>query len=227
MSISIIMTYQLQAEIDGEMPEPLWLTELRTALRDPNIDSDSVKVILNGNPVPSELRISVWQILLGVKGRSNNFDEHNCEIKNHIHLERATRKLGSKQHVGQKLIGFYLNSKDEDFDDDTVVDILQALLHYDISQTEVYNLFYSINSKYKPKCRNLVIESVIDLLVQFFDPLLSRFIKCRQRTVPRRAVFWIQSIFRNCLHKDASDPLWDIIFQSGDNLLVIWIRYLF
>lgn len=212
--------------MDGQIPEPVWLQELRTALRDPNIDSDSIRLILSGNPIPVDIRISIWLILLGVKGRSNTFDEQNWKIKNSTFgtLERATRRLGSKQHVGQKIIGFYLNSKDEKFEDDTLVDTLEALLYYEIEQFEIYNLFYSINQKYKPKCSNLVVESVLDLLVQFFDPLLSRFIKCRRRTVISRAVGWIQSLFRNCLNRAVADPLWDIIFQSGDHLLPVWIR---
>ena len=66
---------------------------------------------------------------------------------------------------------------------------------------------------------------VLDLLIQFYDPLLYRFLKSTQRDIARRAVYWIKSLFRAQLtNDDVTHSLWDIIFQSVDPLLPLWIR---
>ena len=66
---------------------------------------------------------------------------------------------------------------------------------------------------------------VLDLLIQFYDPLLYRFLKSTQRDIARRAVYWIKSLFRAQLtNDDVIHSLWDIIFQSVDPLLPLWIR---
>ena len=67
---------------------------------------------------------------------------------------------------------------------------------------------------------------VLDLLIQFYDPLLYRFLKSTQRDIARRAVQWIKSLFRAQLtNDDVTHSLWDIIFQSVDPLLPLWIRF--
>ena len=63
------------------------------------------------------------------------------------------------------------------------------------------------------------------MLIQFYDPLLYRFLKSTQRDIARRAVYWIKSLFRAQLtNDDVIHSLWDIIFQSVDPLLPLWIR---
>ena len=149
-----------------------------------------------------------------------------------------------------------------------MVDILEALLKFDLQEEEIFNLFYSIHSKYMPKlsdaletgitwplfqsfwlinyslwvsyydsyCMSHTVLVVIfnwscgwrvlDLLIQFYDPLLYRFLKSTQRDIARRAVQWIKSLFRAQLtNDDVTHSLWDIIFQSVDPLLPLWIRF--
>jgi hypothetical protein len=66
------------------------------------------------------------------------------------------------------------------------------------------------------------------LLIQFYDPLLYRFLKSTQRDIARRAVHWIKSLFRAQLtNDDVTHSLWDIIFQSVDPLLPLWISLVF
>ena len=70
------------------------------------------------------------------------------------------------------------------------------------------------------------VRRVLDLLIQYYDPLLYRFLKSTQRDIARRAVNWIKSLFRDELPSDdVTSALWDIIFQSVDPLLPLWIRY--
>ena len=96
---------------------------------------------------------------------------------------------------------------------------------------KLYNLSYSDSNNYNPK--NPGIQPihwsrgwrVFDLLIQFYDPLLYRFLKSTQRDIARRAVHWIKSLFRAQLtNDDVTHSLWDIIFQSVDPLLPLWIR---
>ena len=46
-----------------------------------------------------------WQILLGTKGKTSSYQkESNPEMRN-PELEKATRRLGSKQAIGERIIG--------------------------------------------------------------------------------------------------------------------------
>ena len=48
-----------------------------------------------------------WQILVGTKGKTSSYQkESNPEMRN-PDLEKATRKLGSKQAIGERIIGMY------------------------------------------------------------------------------------------------------------------------
>ena len=55
----------------------------------------------------SENCYKCWQILLGTKGKTSSYQkESNPEMRN-PDLEKATRKLGSKQAIGERIIGMY------------------------------------------------------------------------------------------------------------------------
>ena len=69
--------FSFQGELTSDLLEPIWLQELKTALREDYIDCDTVKFILDRNILPEDdvnLRVQIWQILLGVNGRSNSFE---------------------------------------------------------------------------------------------------------------------------------------------------------
>ena len=57
--------------------------------------------------ISSENCYKCWQILLGTKGKTSSYQkESNPEMRN-PELEKATRKLGSKQAIGERIIGMY------------------------------------------------------------------------------------------------------------------------
>jgi len=132
-----------EGELNNELLEPIWLQELKTALREDYIDSDTVKFILDRNILPDDdikLRIQIWQVLLVVNGRSNHFSP----VEQKIDFGTSTRKLGSKQLLGEQLIGHYLATRGVKFTP-SLVDIVAPLVSLDhLADWEKYNLFYAI-----------------------------------------------------------------------------------
>jgi len=64
----------------------------------------------------SENCYKCWQILLGTKGKTSSYQkESNPEMRN-PELEKATRKLGSKQAIGERIIGMNHTQCDNFFD---------------------------------------------------------------------------------------------------------------
>jgi len=184
-----------EGELNNELLEPIWLQELKTALREDYIDSDTVKFILDRNILPDDdikLRIQIWQVLLVVNGRSNHFSP----VEQKIDFGTSTRKLGSKQLLGEQLIGHYLATRGVKFTP-SLVDIVAPLVSLDhLADWEKYNLFYAIQAKFRPKS-GATLSTLLELLIQYYDPLLYRFIKARQLNIITRSVDWIESLFRD------------------------------
>ena len=88
-------------------------------------------------------------------------------------------------------------------------------------------MFYAIQAKFRPKS-GATLSTILELLIQFYDPLLYRFVKARRLNIITQAVDWIESLFRSTsLSETVVNALWDVFFQGGDPLLPIWIVLVF
>ena len=67
----------------------------------------------------------------------------------------------------------YVNSKDLKYDSSDLILILEGLLDLELSDGDLYNCFYAILTRYRPRTREQLV-TILDLLVQFFDPMLFR-----------------------------------------------------
>merc|ERR1711935_285000 len=90
----------------------------------------------------------------------------------------------------------------------SLVDIVAPLVSLDhLADWEKYNLFYAIQAKFRPKS-GATLSTLLELLIQYYDPLLYRFIKARQLNIITRSVDWIESLFRDwhfefCSNRDS------------------------
>ena len=141
------------------------------------------------------------------------------------------------------LVSTYLNSKALKYDSLDFVHFVEVLILLEMSEGDLYNSFYALLSRHRPKSREQ-LRAILDLLVQYFDPILSRqlqgklssllqigilistdqkLLSVRRSSITADASNWISSGFRNCLSNEVSLGLWDIVLQSCDSSLSVFI----
>ena len=108
--------------------------------------------------MPAEVRCQVWPCLLGVRGKSNSFSGisgNSLPVEEESLLDsHSIQKFGEKSNLGKSIISSYLRSKDLKYDSTDFVEILDGLIHMDISESDFYNSSYSIVTRFRPKDKN-------------------------------------------------------------------------
>lgn len=235
-------TYQADLELEAEieafleddddledLTQPIWKSELTTALDQHVHDVDILKGIIGSRVLPQELRSQVWPSLLGVRGKTNSFSSATVAKlaeSEQSQLEKHCRKFGEKASLAMGIVSTYLNSKALKYDSMDFVHFVEVLIALELSEGDLYNSFYALLSRHRPKSRQQ-LRAILDLLVQYFDPVLSRQLQVRRSSMTADASDWISSGFRNCLSDEVSLGLWDIVLQSYDSSLSVFIGLVF
>ena len=85
-------------------------------------------------------------------------------------------RFGENASLAFGIIKSYVSSKDLRYDCEDFVLVLEVLIDLELSDAEKFNTFYAIMTRHRPKSKKQ-LSSVFDLLVQFFDPSLSRHLQ--------------------------------------------------
>ncbi|CAG5115951.1 unnamed protein product [Candidula unifasciata] len=214
-----------------------WLSELETALVE-ECDFGSLRNICKGRPVPVHLRAEVWQICLGTVGKDalSSFDglydmEGQSQVRNDC--KALVDKLGNDEEDKVSIISdletvitFYCKSRGLKYSKENGwMDILQVLLAVKMTQSELYNCFYSIQNKYIPNSFKKTgrLFHLFRLLLQYHDPELCSYLDTRRVTPDLYAMSWFNSLFGGTCHLHVCLSMWDVIFQHADPFLQLFM----
>ncbi|CAL1543473.1 unnamed protein product [Lymnaea stagnalis] len=214
-----------------------WLSELETALVE-ECDFRSLRNICKGRPVPEHLRGEVWQICLGTVGKDalSGFDGlYDMEGQGQLREDCKTLvgKLGNDEEDKVSIVSdlettvtYYCKSRGLKYaHGNGWMDMLQVLLAVKMSQSELYNCFYSIHNKYIPHgCKkNGKPFHLFRLLLQYHDPELCSYLDTRRVTPDLYAMSWFNSLFGGVCDLHVCLAMWDVIFQHADPFLELFM----
>jgi len=217
----------LEAEIeafleeDSESPDstilqtPIWLAELESALQDGIFDGDILKSIIKSNSLPDELRPKVWPALLGVHGKRSSFKRRKELIL------KSCESLPNPE-LASSIIAEYSQSRGL-IPKSQFATILSPLLSLGLDDDVTYNCFYSAVNKFHPRADTETVKCYLDLLVQYFDPEYARSLQSNKLDYSHQAAVWIESMFVSFLSDKTLLSFFDLIFQSTDGLVLLFI----
>ncbi|KAK3107332.1 hypothetical protein FSP39_012034 [Pinctada imbricata] len=221
-----------------DIEDTSWITDLETALVD-GCDFGTLRNICKCRPVPGHLRNEIWQICLGVQGKSNALSAFDglYDLEEQGLIREDCRvlvdNLGNDEEDKvsvvsdlESIITFYCKSRNETYaTDNGWLEIIQPLLALKLSRAELYNCFYSIINKFIPRecSKGGQPFHLFRLLLQYHDPELSSFLDTKKISADNYAQSWFRSLFAAPCDLQVIQNMWDVYFQQGDQFLVFFM----
>ncbi|XP_036300968.1 TBC1 domain family member 23 isoform X3 [Pipistrellus kuhlii] len=232
------------AEGEEVLPPPQpsdghWEKDLEEALEEGGCDLETLRNIIQGRPLPADLRTKVWKIALNVAGKGDSLaswdgildlPEQNIIHKDCLEFidqlsvpeEKATELLLDVESV----ITFYCKSRNIKYSTSlSWIHLLKPLVHLQLPRSDLYNCFYAIMNKYIPRDCSLKGRPfhLFRLLIQYHEPELCSFLDTKKITPDSYALNWLGSLFACYCSIEVTEALWDGYLQQADPFFIYFL----
>ncbi|TKC43824.1 hypothetical protein EI555_007511, partial [Monodon monoceros] len=180
--------------------------DLEEALEAGGCDLETLRNIIQGRPLPADLRAKVWKIALNVAGKGDSLASWDGILdlpeQNTIHkdcLEFIDQLSVPEEKAAELLldiesvITFYCKSRNIKYSTSlSWIHLLKPLVHLQLPRSDLYNCFYAIMNKYIPRDCSLKGRPfhLFRLLIQYHEPELCSFLDTKKITPDSYALNW-------------------------------------
>ncbi|GAB1300343.1 TBC1 domain family member 23 [Apodemus speciosus] len=187
-----------------------WEKDLEEALEAGGCDLETLRNIIQGRPLPTDLRAKVWKIALNVAGKGDSLASWDGILdlpeQNTIHkdcLEFIEQLSVPEEKAAELLldiesvITFYCKSRSVKYSTSVSwTHLLKPLLCLQLPRSDLYNCFYAIMNKYIPRDCPLKGRPfhLFRLLIQYHEPELCSFLDTKKITPDSYALNWEEVI---------------------------------
>ncbi|XP_077919360.1 TBC1 domain family member 23 isoform X4 [Halichoerus grypus] len=216
-----------------------WEKDLEEALEAGGCDLETLRNIIQGRPLPADLRAKVWKIALNVAGKGDSLaswdgildlPEQNAIHKDCLEFieqlsvpeEKATELLLDIESV----ITFYCKSRNIKYSTSlSWIHLLKPLVHLQLPRSDLYNCFYAIMNKYIPRDCSLKGRPfhLFRLLIQYHEPELCSFLDTKKITPDSYALNWLGSLFACYCSIEVTQAIWDGYLQQADPFFIYFL----
>ncbi|XP_018423832.1 PREDICTED: TBC1 domain family member 23 isoform X3 [Nanorana parkeri] len=216
-----------------------WVTDLAEALEAGGCDLETARNIIQGRPVPSDLRAKVWKIALNVAGKGDSLASWNetLDLPEQPMIHRACQNLIDQLAVEEErktsvlqdvesVVTFYCKSRNVKYQEDVSwIHLLKPLVDLNLPRSDLYNCFYAIMNKYIPRdcCKKGKPFHLFRLLLQYHEPELCSFLDTKKITPDLYALNWFGSLFAHPCSVDVTQAIWDSYLQQADPFLMYFL----
>lgn len=216
-----------------------WEADLTEAIEAGGCDLETVRNIIQGQPVPSDLRAKVWKIALNVAGKGDSLAAWDGSLdlpeQSVIHqdcqnlIEQLTVSEERKPIILQdveSVVTFYCKSRNVKYHENVSwLYLLKPLVDLNLSRSDFYNCFYAIMNKYIPRdCYNKGKPfHLFRLLLQYHEPELCSFLDTKKITPDLYALKWFGSLFAYHCSVEVTQAIWDSYFQQADPFFMYFL----
>ncbi|KAM8976740.1 TBC1 domain family member 23 [Pelodytes ibericus] len=225
-------------QLEDDEPDT-WESDLAEALDAGGCDLETVRNIIQGRPVPSDLRAKVWKIALNVAGKGDSLASwdgsldlpeqpvihRDCQnLIDQLSLPEE-RKSSVLQDV-ESVVTFYCKSRNVKYQADVSwIHLLKPLVGLQMPRSDLYNCFYAIMNKYIPRdCyKKGKPFHLFRLLLQYHEPELCSFLDTKKITPDLYALNWFGSLFSYHCSVEVTQAVWDSYLQQADPFIMYFL----
>ncbi|XP_075770378.1 TBC1 domain family member 23 isoform X3 [Pelodiscus sinensis] len=228
------------AMAEGEEAQPgSWEKDLEEALEEGGCDLETVRNIIQGRPLPADLRAKVWKIALNVVGKGDNLASWDgcLDLPEQSIIHKDCQDLIDQLSVPEEeksvllldiesIITFYCKSRNVKYSSCLGwIHLLKPLVHLRIPRSDLYNCFYAIMNKYIP--RDCFLKGrpfhLFRLLLQYHEPELCSFLDTKKMTPDSYALNWLGSLFSYYCSPEVTQAIWDGYLQQADPFFIYFL----
>ncbi|XP_074829531.1 TBC1 domain family member 23 isoform X3 [Natator depressus] len=225
---------------EGEETLPgSWEKDLEEALEEGGCDLETVRNIIQGRPLPADLRAKVWKIALNVvrKGDSLASWDGCLDLPEQSIIHKDCQELIDQLTVPEEeksvllldiesVTTFYCKSRNVKYSSCLGwIHLLKPLVHLRIPRNDLYNCFYAIMNKYIP--RDCFQKGrpfhLFRLLLQYHEPELCSFLDTKKMTPDSYALNWLGSLFSYYCSAEVTQAIWDGYLQQADPFFIYFL----
>ncbi|KAG8450366.1 hypothetical protein GDO86_002858 [Hymenochirus boettgeri] len=224
----------------GEEEEPdCWEAELGEALEAGGCDLETVRNIIQGRSVPSELRPKVWKIALNVSGKGDSLAswDNSLDLPEQQIIHSDCQNLIDQLSVAEErkpallldiesVVTFYCKSRNvQYYTDVSWIHLLKPLVDLQLPRSDLYNCFYAIMNKYIPRDCNKRGKPfhLFRLLLQYHEPELCSFLDTKKVTPDLYALNWFGNLFACHCSVEVTQAIWDSYLQNADPFFMYFL----
>ncbi|XP_029326179.1 TBC1 domain family member 23 [Mus caroli] len=216
-----------------------WEKDLEEALEAGGCDLETLRNIIQGRPLPAELRAKVWKIALNVAGKGDSLASWDGILdlpeQNTIHkdcLEFIEQLSVPEEKAAELLldiesvITFYCKSRSVKYSTSlSWTHLLKPLICLQLPRSDLYNCFYAIMNKYIPRDCSLKGRPfhLFRLLIQYHEPELCSFLDTKKITPDSYALNWLGSLFAHYCSTEVTQAIWDGYLQQADPFFIYFL----
>lgn len=216
-----------------------WEKDLEEALEAGGCDLETLRNIIQGRPLPAELRAQVWKIALNVAGKGDSLASWDGVLdlpeQNTIHkdclefieqLSVAEEKAAELLLDIESVITFYCKSRNVKYSSSlSWTHLLKPLVCLQLPRSDLYNCFYAIMNKYIPRDCSLKGRPfhLFRLLIQYHEPELCSFLDTKKITPDSYALNWLGSLFAHYCSIEVTQAIWDGYLQQADPFFIYFL----
>ncbi|XP_043927313.1 TBC1 domain family member 23 isoform X2 [Protopterus annectens] len=222
-----------------ELKSTSWEKDLTDALEAGGCDLETVRNIIQGRTLSSELRTKVWKIALNVAGKGDSLAswDGSLDLPEQALIHKDSQKLVDQLSVSQEeksvlsldvesVITFFCKSRNITYNQGLRwTDLLKPFLVLRLQRSDLYNCFYAVMNKYIPRdClpRGRPFH-LFRLLLQYHEPELCSFLDTKKITPDTYALNWLGSLFSGYCSVDVTQALWDVYLQQADAFFMFFL----
>ncbi|KAF6122065.1 TBC1 domain family member 23 [Phyllostomus discolor] len=216
-----------------------WEKDLEEALEAGGCDLETLRNIIQGRPLPTDLRAKVWKIALNVAGKGDSLaswdgmldlPEQNTIHKDCLefidHLTVPEEKAAELLLDIESVITFYCKSRNIKYSTSlSWIHLLKPLVHLQLPRSDLYNCFYAVMNKYIPRDCSLKGRPfhLFRLLIQYHEPELCSFLDTKKITPDSYALNWLGSLFACYCSIEVTQAIWDGYLQQADPFFIYFL----
>ncbi|XP_063305027.1 TBC1 domain family member 23 isoform X1 [Pelobates fuscus] len=228
------------APVPLEEAEPdTWETDLAEALEAGGCDLETVRNIIQGRLIPSDLRAKVWKIALNVAGKGDSLAswDGSLDLPEQTLIHQDCENLIDQLAIPEdqksavlkdveSVVTFYCKSRNVKYHEGVSwIYLLKPLVDLQLPRSDLYNCFYAIMNKYIPRdCyKKGKPFHLFRLLLQYHEPELCSFLDTKKITPDLYALNWFGSLFAYHCPVDVTQAIWDSYLQQGDPFIMYFL----
>ncbi|XP_053312914.1 TBC1 domain family member 23 isoform X2 [Spea bombifrons] len=216
-----------------------WEADLAEALDAGGCDLETVRNIIQGRTVPSDLRPKVWKIALNVAGKGDSLAswDGSLDLPEQPEIHRDCQNLIDQLAVPEErrsavlqdveaVVTFYCKSRNVKYHTEVSwIHLLKPLVDLQMARSDLYNCFYAIMNKYIPRdCyKKGKPFHLFRLLLQYHEPELCSFLDTKKITPDLYALNWFGSLFAYHCSVDVTQAIWDSYLQQADPFFMYFL----
>ncbi|XP_053242146.1 TBC1 domain family member 23 isoform X1 [Podarcis raffonei] len=232
-------TSTAMAGAEEALPPRSWENDLAEALEEGGCDLETVRNIIQGRPLPDDLRAKVWKIALNVAGKGDSLASWDgcLDLPEQTLIHKDCQELVDQLSVPEEeksvllldiesVITFYCKSRNVKYSSSlSWTYLLKPLVHLRLPRSDLYNCFYAIMNKYIP--RDCFLKGrpfhLFRLLLQYHEPELCSFLDTKKMTPDSYALNWLGCLFSSYCSHEVTRAIWDGYLQLADPFFIYFL----